>query len=121
MKTFKDQNDINKKALNYLIKRLKTLQNEMSKGIEKTRDTKLDKHLQLNNAYKSLAELEEAYGYGNISLEEFNLARDSFEIYETEIENKLKYKSKALKILKDFIAELTYERDDEIKSIWGKF
>ena len=106
------------RARKEIIKRLQYPLNQLKKAVEKEKNTRQQRASKLL-AFETLEEAQEAYGYAEISYEEFYLVRKCFKNAETLVNGTLTATDIALGLLHDFIRRVESEKHDlefELKS-----
>lgn len=111
----KEQNGI--RALKYLEERCETLAKSIRKSIDDTKNKKMDKFKMLGDRYSTIEDLQEAYGYGEITRKQYDDLRDSLEAFADRVEKEISYKEKALSILLEFVKEVRFERIETEKDV----
>ena len=71
----------------------------------------------LGDRYSTIEDLQEAYGYGEITRKQYDDLRDSLEAFADRVEKEISYKEKALSILLEFVKEVRFERIETEKDV----
>lgn len=93
------------KCCKYLAGRLETLRNNIQKVVDKETENRIRRSVELSQ-YKTLEEAQEAYGFGEITPEEYDQILDILENGQKAAEEVRTVRSVAVEELNEYIAEL---------------
>ena len=106
-----DDNEFEIRCRRYLVKRLAVLKNDIEKTVAKEKEARKTQIERLCR-FKDMDEAVEAYGYGDITEDEYQEVCDALEKGAAFVEFTKTPKAASLEILKDFIRRQEREIDD---------
>ena len=108
MKKQTEQNKFEIRCRKLAIKKLSTGIKQLEALVEKEKQKREDEFKSLS-VYETYEEIQDIYGYGEMTDDQRELAIAILENHETEMKNPTTSNSAALSILKDFISRLNRE------------